>query len=43
MSDVISFKYNGDKDADNKFKSGKMSESITWGTVFFIMADETIV
>ena len=34
MSDVISFKYSGDKDAYNKFKAGKMSEGITMEEAF---------
>ena len=34
MSDVISFKYSGDKDQYNKFKAGKMSEGITMEEAF---------
>jgi len=34
MSDIISFKYSGDKDQYNKFKAGKMSEGITMEEAF---------
>ena len=45
MSDIISFKYSGDKDQYNKFKAGKMSEGITMEEAFskYINQELTII
>ena len=43
MSDVISFKYSGDKDAYNKFKASKMSEGLTMEETFSKFIDQELI
>ena len=42
MSDIISFKYSGDKDAYNKFKAGKMSVGLTMEETFSKFIDQEL-
>ena len=43
MSDIISFKYSGDKDRYNKFKAGKMSKGITMEEAFSKYIDQELI
>ena len=43
MSDIISFKYSGDKDQYNKFKAGKMSEGLTMEETFSKFIDQELI
>jgi DNA replicative helicase MCM subunit Mcm2 (Cdc46/Mcm family) len=43
MSDIISFKYSGDKDAYNKFKAGKMSVGLTMEETFSKFIDQELI
>jgi DNA replicative helicase MCM subunit Mcm2 (Cdc46/Mcm family) len=43
MSDIISFKYSGDKDAYNKFKAGKMSKGLTMEETFSKFIDQELI
>ena len=43
MSDIISFKYSGDKDAYNKFKASKMSEGLTMEETFSKFIDQELI
>ena len=43
MSDIISFKYSGDKDRYNQFKAGKMSKGITMEEAFSKYIDQELI
>ena len=43
MSDIISFKYSGDKDQYNKFKAGKMSEGLTMEETFSKFINQELI
>jgi hypothetical protein len=43
MSDIISFKYSGNKDAYNKFKASKMSEGLTMEETFSKFIDQELI
>ena len=43
MSDIISFKYSGNKDAYNRFKAGKISEGLTMEETFSKFIDQELI
>jgi len=43
MSDVISFKYSGDKDRYNRFKASKMSQGLTMEETFSKFIDQELI
>ena len=43
MSDIISFKYTGDKDQYNRFKASKTSQGITMAEAFSKMIDQELI